>query len=380
MAKAARPKPLQGEPLIIQMGPQHPSTHGVLRVELETDGEIVSKATPHIGYLHRCKEKIGEKIPYEQYVPYSDRMDYLAAINTNWTWAMAVEKLAGIEVPARAEWIRVFVGELNRIASHLVFQGCFGLDLGAITPFLHCFREREMVLDILEELSGGRLCFNYMRIGGVAGDMTPRAMQMTQDFLTQFRSKLDSLNELLSFNQIFIRRSANIGVVTADEAIAYGWTGPILRASGVDWDLRRDEPYSIYDQFEFDVPVGQGLKGQVGDNWDRYWVRVQEMYQSMRILEQVIVGFPEGGEFKAKVPAVIRPPQGAEVYVRGECPRGEVAFYIISDGSGTPYRMKVRGPSFCNISALEAIAKDMVVADLVSTLGTFDLVMGEVDR
>ncbi|MBD3265463.1 NADH-quinone oxidoreductase subunit D [bacterium] len=380
MPQAARPKPLQGEPMIIQMGPQHPSTHGVLRVELHTDGEMVTRAVPHIGYLHRCKEKIGEMLPYDQYVPYTDRMDYLAAMNTNQTWAMAVEKLAGIEVPERAEWIRVFVTEFNRIASHLVFLGTFGLDLGAITPLLHTFRDREDVLDILEELSGGRLCFGYIRIGGVADDMTPRAMDLAKKFLKDFRSKLDSLNQLLSFNQIFIRRSANLGVVSADEAISYGWTGPMLRGSGVDWDLRRDEPYSIYDKFDFNIPVGQGLKGQLGDNWDRYWLRVQEMYESVKILEQVIDGFPEEGSYKAKVPPIIRPPEGAEVYMRTECPRGEVAFYIVSDGSGTPYRMKVRGPSFCNISALEYVAKDMLVADLVSTLGSFDMVMGEVDR
>jgi NADH-quinone oxidoreductase subunit D len=380
MVKAARPKPLQGEPMIIQMGPQHPSTHGVLRVELETDGEFVTKVVPHVGYLHRCKEKIGELIPYDGYLPYTDRMDYLAAINTNWTWAMAVEKLVGIEVPERAEWIRVFVAELNRIASHLVFLGTYGLDLGAITPLLHVFKEREWVLDILEELSGGRLCFGYVRIGGVGEDITPRAIDLTKKFLKQFPSKLDSMNELLSFNQIFIRRTANVAVVTADEAIAHGWTGPLLRGSGVKWDLRRDEPYSIYDRFEFDIPVGEGKKGTVGDNWDRYWIRIQEMYESVRILEQVIEGMPAEGPFKAKVPPVLRPPVGGEVYVRTECPRGEVAFYLISDGTGKPYRMKVRGPSFCNVGAMESIGQDMVIADLVATLGTIDLVMGEVDR
>ncbi|MBI1389583.1 MAG: NADH-quinone oxidoreductase subunit D [bacterium] len=378
MVIPAQPKPLQGEPMVIYMGPQHPSTHGVLQVELHTDGEIVNRAIPRIGFLHRCKEKIGESVPYDAYVPYTDRMDYLAAMNTNWAWASAVEKLAAIEVPERAEYIRVYVAEFNRIASHLVALATYGLDLGAWTPLLHAFRERESVLDILEELSGGRLCFGYMRIGGVANDITPRSIEMGKAFLKQFRAKLDSLNELLSFNHIFIRRAANIGVIPGEQAIAYGMTGPMLRASGVDWDMRRDEPYSIYPKLNFDVPVGQGLKGKTGDNWDRYWVRVQEMYESMKILEQVIDGLPEG-EFRAKVPAILRPP-AAEVYCRQECPRGEVAFYLISDGGKTPYRMKVRGPSFCNLSILETISKDMLIADLVSTLGSFDIVMGEVDR
>jgi len=379
MVTPAQPKSLQGEPLIVHMGPQHPSTHGVLRVELYTDGEMVTRAVPHIGYLHRCKEKIGESVGYESYVPYTDRMDYLAAMNNNWTWALCVEKLAGVTVPERAEFIRVFVGEFNRIASHLVALAAYGLDLGAFTPFLHAFREREMILDILEELSGARLCFGYVRIGGVMADMTSRAMDMAKKFLKQFRAKLDSINELLSFNRIFIKRTANVGIMSAQTAIAYGITGPMLRASGVDWDLRRDVPYSIYPRFQFSIPVGQGLKGQVGDNWDRYWIRVLEMYESVRILEQLIEGFPEGGDYKAKVPAVLRPPK-AEVYVRAECPRGEVAFYMISDGSNKPYRLKVRGPSFCNLSVFEELSRDMLVADLVATLGTIDVVMGEVDR
>ncbi|MEW6233777.1 MAG: NADH-quinone oxidoreductase subunit D [Candidatus Omnitrophota bacterium] len=380
MITAAQPKPLKGEPLVIHMGPQHPSTHGVLQVMLHTDGEIVERAEPRIGFLHRCKEKIGECVGYDAYVPYTDRMDYLSAMNTNWAWAACVEKLTGIESPERAEYIRVFVAEFNRIASHLVFQGTYGIDLGAFTPFLLTFREREQVLDILEELSGGRLCFGYVRIGGVAADMTPRAMDLAKKFLKQFRSKLDNLNELLSYNQIFIRRTANIGVLTKEKAIAYGVTGPMLRAAGVDWDLRRDMPYSIYNRFQFDIPVGQGLKGTTGDCWDRYKVRVQEMYESTRILEQVIEGFPEGGEYTAKVSKALRPPKGGETYVAQECPRGEVAFYIISDGSGKPHRLKVRGPSFCNMSVFEELTRNMLVADLVSTLGTMDIVLGEVDR
>ncbi len=380
MNPVAQPKPLQGEPMIVHMGPQHPSTHGVLQVELHTDGEVVERAIPRIGFLHRCKEKIGESIGYDAYVPYTDRMDYLAAMNTNWAWASCVEKLMGIEVPERAEYIRVFVAEFNRIASHLVFLGTYGIDLGAFTPFLLSFREREMVLDILEELSGARLCFGYVRIGGVADDMTPRAMELAKKFLKQFRAKLDSLNELLTYNQIFIKRTSNVGILPPEQAIAYGVTGPILRASGVNWDLRRDQPYSIYDQFEFDIPVGQGLKGAVGDNWDRYKIRILEMYESVRILEQIIESFPEEGSYQAKVPAVLKPPKSAEAYVCQECPRGEVGFYIISDGSAKPYRLKARGPSFCNLSVFEELTKDMLVADVVATLGTMDIVLGEVDR
>jgi len=364
----------------IFMGPQHPSTHGVLQVQLETDGEIVHRAVPHIGFLHRCKEKIGESIEYQAYVPYTDRLDYLSAMNNNWTWSMAVEKLCGIEVPERAEYIRIFVGELNRIASHLILLASFGLDMGAWTPLLHCFRERELALDILEELSGGRLCFGYVQIGGVHADMTPRAMDLAKKFIQQFPAKLDSLNQLLSFNQIFIKRTANVTPVSAERAIAYGFTGPMLRASGVDWDLRRDDTYSIYNRFQFGIPFGKGMQGTVGDCWDRYYQRVLEMYESVRILEQVIAGFPEGGQFRAKVPPRLKPPKGGEVYVRTECPRGELAFYMISDGSNTPYRMKIRGPSFCNLSILEDLTHDTLIADLVATVGSIDLVLGEVDR
>ncbi len=380
MNTAAQPKPLKGEPLLIHMGPQHPSTHGVLQVLLHTDGEIVHKIEPRIGFLHRCKEKIGENLGYPEYVPYTDRMDYLAAMNTNWVWAATVEKLMEIEVPERAEYIRMFVAEFNRIASHLIFLGTYGIDLGAFTPFLLTIREREMVLDILEELSGARLCFGYVRIGGVADDMTPKAIEKAKKFLKQFRDKLDRLNELLSFNQLFIKRTSNIGILPPDQAIAYGVTGPMLRASGVNWDLRRDLPYSYYDKLEFDIPIGRGEKGQVGDCWDRYWVRIQEMYESTRILEQIIEGFPEGGNFSTKVPISVRPPKGAEAFVRQECPRGEVAFYMISDGGPKPYRLRARGPSFCNLSVFNQVAKELLVADVVATLGTFDIVMGDVDR
>lgn len=364
--------------LLINMGPQHPSTHGVLRLLLRTDGEEVQEAVPYIGYLHRCAEKIGENVTYDAYTPYTDRLDYLGAMNNNLAWAMAVEKLAGMEVPERAEYIRVIVSELNRIASHLIMVGTYGLDLGAFTPFLLTFREREEILDLLEEISGARLCFGYIRIGGVSDDITPTFVTNCKRFLQQFIPKLDAINELLSYNQIFIRRTANIGVLSAEKAIAYGCTGPILRASGVDWDLRRDEPYSVYDRFDWSVCVGKGEKGEVGDTWDRYMMRVREMYECARICEQVLEGIPEG-PFRTKMPRNFKPPAG-ECYFRAENPRGELAFYIVSDGSKIPYRVKVRGPCFCNLSVMQELTKNMLVSDLVAVLGSFDLVMGEVDR
>ncbi len=364
--------------LLINMGPQHPSTHGVLRLLLRTDGEEIQEAVPFMGYLHRCAEKIGENVPYDTYTPYTDRLDYLSSMNNNWAWAMTVEKLAGIEVPQRAEYIRVIVAELNRIASHLVMVGTYGLDLGAFTPFLLTFREREEILDILEEISGGRLCYGYIRIGGVTDDITPTFATKCRAFLRQYVSKLDAINELLSYNRIFIRRTANVGPLSAEKAIACGCTGPILRASGVDWDLRRDEPYSIYDKFDWNVCVGKGEKGQLGDTWDRYMVRVREMYECVKICEQALEGIPEG-PFRAKVPRNFKPPAG-ECYFRAENPRGELAFYVVSDGSKRPVRVKVRGPSFCNLSVVQELSRNMLVSDFVAVVGSFDLVMGEVDR
>ncbi|MFH1737588.1 MAG: NADH-quinone oxidoreductase subunit D [bacterium] len=367
-----------GDELLVNMGPQHPSTHGVLRLLLRTDGEEVQEAVPSIGYLHRCAEKIGENVTYDAYTLYTDRLDYLAAMNNNWTWAMAVEKLAGIEVPERAEYIRIIVAELNRIASHLVMVGTYGIDMGAFTPFLLTFREREEILDLLEEISGARLCYGYVRIGGVSDDITPTFASSCKRFLDQYVAKLDAINELLSFNQIFVRRTANVGVLSPEKAVSYGCTGPILRATGVDWDLRRDEPYSIYDRFDWKVCVGKGDKGQVGDTWDRYMVRIREMYESVRICQQALEGIPEG-LFRTKMPRKFKPPAG-ECYFRAENPRGELAFYIISDGTDTPRRVKVRGPSFCNLSVIQELTRNLLVSDVVAVLGSFDLVMGEVDR
>lgn len=370
---------LKGERMLISMGPQHPSTHGVLRLLLQTDGEVIERADPHLGYLHRCAEKIGESLPYQQYIPYTDRMDYLASMNENWAWCHTVEKLCGIKVPPRGEYIRLIMGELNRIASHLIALGTFGLDTGAWTPLLLAFRERETCLDIFEAVCGARLTYNYYRIGGVVWDLYPEHIQAILDFVGQFDEKLDALDDLLTNNHIFVRRTANVGLVTAEQAIEYGFTGPNLRASGVDWDLRRDEPYSVYPELEFEVPVGKGIKGTVGDSWDRYWVRIQEMRQSARLIRQAIDRLPPG-KHVGKVPKILKAPKDREIYVRMENPRGELAFYVIGGGKNVPYRVRVRAPTFVSLCHIEDIWTNIYVADLVAALGSLDIVMGQVDR
>jgi NADH-quinone oxidoreductase subunit D len=369
---------LRTEEMLINMGPQHPSTHGVLRVMLRTDGELILEATPHIGYLHRCAEKIGENVQYHQFVPYTDRFDYLAAMNNNLAYAMAVEKLAGIEAPKRAQYIRVIVAELNRIASHLVMFGTYGLDMGAFTPFIYGFRERELILDLFEAACGARLTYSYVTIGGVREDLPEGWVRKAGEFLDYFQPKIKEYNDLLSYNQIFIKRTANVGVIPADRAIAYGLSGPVLRGSGVKWDLRKATPDLVYDQLEFDICVGEGRMGQVGDSWDRYFVRILEMVQSARIVRQALAKLPSG-DYRAKVPRLLKPPPG-EVYYETENPRGQLGFYIVSDGSPVPYRLKARGPSFCNLSILNEVAKDCLLGDIPAILGSIDVVMGEVDR
>lgn len=369
---------LRTDEMLVNMGPQHPSTHGVLRVVIRTDGEIIRAATPHIGYLHRCKEKIGEAVPYPHFIPYTDRMDYLAAMNSNFAFCWAVEKLLGVQAPERAEYIRIIVGELQRIASHLVAFGTYGLDLGAFTPFLYAFRERETVLDIFERISGARLTYSYGRIGGVARDFDAEAVRMTRAFCDDFEHRWEEYNALLSSNEIFIKRTANVGVIPAHRAVAYGLCGPVLRGSGVRYDVRRAEPYSIYDRFQFDLPVGDGRMGTLGDCWDRYWVRMQEMKESLRIVRQALDTMPEG-PIMAKVSKVIKPLPN-EIYFRAENPRGELGFYIVSNGEKKPYRCRVRGPSFCNLSILGETVKNCLIADLVAVIGSVDIVLGEVDR
>ncbi|MCX7918936.1 MAG: NADH-quinone oxidoreductase subunit D [bacterium] len=364
---------IETEEFEVNMGPQHPSTHGVLRLLLKLDGEVIKQVTPYIGYLHRNHEKIAENRTYTMYVPYSDRLDYLASMNMNMGYCMAVEKLAGIQVPERAEYIRVIMCELNRIASHLVWLGTYALDLGAWTPLLYCFREREKIIDLFEMTCGARLTYNYFRIGGVRFDLPQGFIEHAQKCIAYCRSRIKEYEDLLSDNVIFVNRTKGIGILPKDMAINYGVTGPNLRASGVKWDLRKNEPYSIYPRFNFNIPTGE-----TGDCYDRYKVRIDEMRESLKIVEQALENIPDG-EIMAKVPRVIRPPVG-ELYFRTEAPRGEIGFYIISDGTPKPYRLKIRSACFSNLSVLPEIAKGWKVADIVAIGGSLDMVMGELDR
>lgn len=370
---------LRREEMAINMGPQHPSTHGVLRLELVLEGEIVVDVIPHIGYLHRCFEKHAEAMNnYQQVIPYCDRLDYLSSMNMDWAYVIAVEKLLGIKVPERVEYIRVIMAELQRIASHLVAVGTYGLDVGAFTPFLYCFRDRERILDLFEMTCGARLLYNYIWVGGLAFDLPAGFIDKAKAFCEYFRPNIKELNDLLTYNEIFVKRTADVGILPADVAIAYGCSGPMLRGSGVDFDLRRDDPYSIYDRFNWKVQVGKGEVGTVGDCWDRYIVRIREMEQSVNIIEQALQQIPAGDVFSA-VPKRIRPNPG-DVYARSESPRGEMGFYIVSDGSATPYRVKARSPAFVNLSVLPEICKGYMIADVVAIAGSVDIVLGEVDR
>jgi NADH-quinone oxidoreductase subunit D len=369
----------EGGEMILSMGPQHPSTHGVLRLALVTDGEIVKKVTPHLGYMHRCFEKHAEAVDYPGIIPYTDRVDYLAAMNQNLTYALTVEKLMELKVPERVEYIRVIMCEFNRLASHLVSIGTYGLDIGAFTPFLWCFRDREMILDLLEWVSGARMLYNYIWIGGVARDLPEGWVEKATGFLDYFEPKVDDLNNLLSYNKIFIERTAEVGVLTAEKAISYGVTGPNLRASGVKWDLRRHDPYSIYERFDFDIPVGVETHGPLGSCWNRYMVRVWEIEQSIKILRKALATLP-AGDVQEAIPKRIRVPKG-EVYVRTETPRGEMGFYLISDGTDKPFRLKCRAPSFSNISAIEAMLDSRtMIADIVAIVGSVDIVLCDIDR
>jgi NADH-quinone oxidoreductase subunit D len=369
----------QGDDLVLQMGPQHPSTHGVLRLELVLDGELVKHVRPHIGYLHRCFEKHAEAMTYPQVIPYTDRMDYLAAMSMELGYVLAVEKLMGLtDLPERLQYIRVIMAELQRIASHLLAIGTFGLDVGAITPFLWCFRDREKILDLFEWASGARLLYNYLWIGGVMQDLPAGFGGKVIEFLDYFEPRVQELNDLLSFNKIFIERTAHIGVLSPEVAISYGIGGPNLRGSGVKWDLRKEEPYGIYERFDFDVPIGTGEFGLLGAAWDRYMVRVREMLESIKILRQAIDQLPSGDPNGA-MPRRIRPAEG-DAYMRTESPRGEIGFYLVSDGSEQPYRCKGRSPCFTAISAVNEIGSGVLVADLVAIVGSLDIVLGEIDR
>jgi NADH-quinone oxidoreductase subunit D len=369
---------IKTEEMVLNMGPQHPSTHGVLRLELELEGELVLNAKPHIGYLHRCFEKHCEAMTYPQIVPYTDRMDYLASMSNNFGYAVAVERLMDIKVNDRVEYIRVIMAELQRIASHMVALATYGVDLGAFTPFLFLFAEREKILTLFEETCGARLLYNYMWVGGLSHDIHPDFVRKTKKFVSEFKPKIDELNNLLSHNKIFVERTANIGVLPGDVAINYGITGPNLRASGVKWDLRKDDPYSIYDRFDFDIPVGEGLYGTTGDCWDRYYIRVLEIEQSIKIIEQAIDNIPEG-DVQEAVPKRVKPPKGS-IYTRVENPKGELGYFIISDGTINPARVKVRAPSFVNMEVFGELCKGHFVADVITILGSIDVVLGEIDR
>ena len=369
---------IESEEMLVNMGPQHPSTHGVLRIVLRTDGETVLEAKPHLGFLHRCKEKIGENLPYVQYIGYTDRLDYLSAMNNNHAWSMAVEKLAGIQVPIRAEYIRVLAVELNRIASHLVSFGAYGLDMGAFTPFLYAFREREYILDLFEQLCGARLTLSYINIGGVTWDLPPNFLAKVKEFLDYFEPKIDEYDKLLSKNHIFIKRTANVGIVSKELAIGYALSGPMIRGSGIPLDLRKDRPYSIYDRLEFDVCLGTGERGTLGDCWDRYWVKMLELRQSVRLVRQCIAQMPDG-PFRAKLPRALKVPPG-EVYEEFENPRGHLGFYIESQGGVIPYRVKIRGASFVNLAVTSELCRNVLLGDVPAIIGSIDIVMGEVDR
>ncbi len=368
---------LRSEEMVVQMGPQHPSTHGVLRLEITTDGEIVRRAVPHIGYLHRCFEKCCEGVLWSGAIPYTDRMDYLAAMSQEWALVAGIERLHNVVVPERAEHIRVIVAELQRIASHFVSFGTYGIDMGAVTPFLHAFRDREKVLDIFERLSGARLLYNYIRVGGVLRDLDELSIEMTRAFVTDLRTRIPEYHQLLSYNKIFCDRTCGVGVIDAPTCLSYNITGPNLRAAGVNWDLRRDDPYGVYDRFQWNVAVGTAERGVLGDCWNRYMVRLLEIEESLDIISQALDALPVGDHIKA--PRILKPPAG-EIYMRQESPRGEIGFYIISDGANKAFRVKAKSPCFTALSGFETYAKDMLVADVIATLGSIDIVLGEVDR
>lgn len=364
---------LRTEEMLLNVGPQHPSTHGVFRLVIKIDGEIIKEATPVIGYLHRGTEKIAENLQYTQIIPYTDRMDYLAAMTNNYVLCHAVETMMNIEVPERAEYLRIITMELGRIASHLVWWGTYLLDLGATSPFLYAFREREMIINLLTELSGARLTFNYMRVGGVKWDAPEGWLEKVRDFIPYMREQLKGYHQLVTGNEIFLTRVQGIGAYTKEEAFRYSLSGANLRCTGVKWDLRKDAPYSIYDRFDFDVPTREA-----GDAWARYQCRMEEIEESLKILEQAVEQFPSDGIILAKVPKIIKPPKG-ETYVRIESPRGEIGCYIYSDGKKEPYRLKFRRPSFYNLQILSKLLEGENIANLIAILGAIDIVLGEVD-
>jgi NADH-quinone oxidoreductase subunit C/D len=397
--RTAAGKPVRRETeLLLNMGPQHPATHGVLRIVLELEGERVVKATPDLGYLHRGVEKLCEALTYQQIIPHTDRLDYVCSMLNNYAFVRAVEKLLNLKIPMRAEYIRTIVAEMQRIVGHLFWLGTQALDIGAMTVFFWTFREREVLLDLFEKLCGARLTLNYYRIGGVDSDFTPDLVQRMQAFLDDFPAHLQEYDELLRTNRIWLARTRNVALLSAEDAINLGCTGPVLRGSGVSYDVRKAEPYGAYDKVEWEVPIGKN-----GDTYDRYWVRMEEMKQSARIIRQCLAQMPEG-PILADAPQIIPPPKKevmrdmqshihhfiiytlgfktpkGETYCASEGAKGELGFFIVSDGGSRPYRLKIRSPSFVHLGAFDHMARGYLIADIVTIFGTYDVVMGEVDR
>ena len=384
--------------LLLNMGPQHPATHGVLRVVLELDGERVAKAIPDLGYLHRGVEKLAEGLNYMQILPHTDRLDYVCAMTNNYAYVRAVEKLIGMTVPERAEYIRTIVAEMQRILGHLFWLGTQALDIGAMTVFFWTFREREVLLDLFEKLCGARLTFNYYRIGGVDSDFTPEIIEGLKGFLKSFPQHIHEYDVLLQRNRIWVARTKGVAVISGEDAINFGLTGPVLRGSGVAYDIRKLEPYGAYDKVDWEVPIGKD-----GDTYDRYWIRIEEMHQSARIIQQCLDQLPDGpviGDNPQVIPPPkpqvmrdmeslihhfiiftqgFKPPKG-ETYCATEVPKGELGFFLISDGGPRPYRMKIRSPSFVHMGAFDHMARGYLIADIVTIFGTYDIVMGECDR
>jgi NADH-quinone oxidoreductase subunit D len=382
--------------IMVNMGPQHPSTHGVLRLVVRTDGEVVTECTPHIGYLHRCAEKHGENVTPRQWLPYTDRLDYLAGINMNLGWALTVEKLLKLEVPEKGRHLRVIVTELNRIASHLVAMGCYGLDMGSFTPWTYAFRERELIVNLLEEVCGARLTYSYITVGGVTADIPPGWLQRCEKFLDSMAPRIDDYHAVLTSMAVFIRRCAAVGVLSAQKAIDYGCTGPVLRGSGVDWDLRRDgEPIytQMYDGYRWQViaqtnghypqdhdypPVPSAAV--LGDSWHRFYVRMLEVVQSIELIRQAMDRYSKAsGSVGEPIKLNTKLPKG-EAYLETEAPKGQMGFMVIGDGSAIPWRVRVKSSSFCNLSVINDLCRGGLIADIPAVLGSLDIVLGEIDR
>ena len=359
--------------MMLNMGPQHPATHGVFRMLLTIDGERVVDVRPHIGYLHRGSEKLAENESYGQVITLFDRLDYVSNLNNELAFCRAAERLMGVDPPERAQYIRVVLCELNRLASHLLFLGTYTIDLGAMTPIMYAFRERERIQSLFEAVTGARMMHNFIRIGGVKEDVPEGFAERVRALLGDLRRGLEEIDAIVSFNEVFLSRTKDVGTIDAATAISCGLTGPSLRGSGVAYDVRKDDPYEVYPYLTFRVPVGER-----GDCWDRYYMRLLESYESISMIEQCL-GQMEAGPVMAQMRRIVRPPKG-EVYVHSENPRGDIGVFLVSDGTDKPYRVKVRPPSFCNLVALRPMMRDAFVADAVAILGSLDIVLGEVDR